>query len=173
MTARNICTTSVGPSEPRFLITTRLDLRSARTAGARFERFSEGPLFGETYLEPFFTGTSCVLMENGIWKNWYLSCTGWTKVEGRAEPRYHIKYAESKDGINWDRQGIVAIDYKSDSEAGIVRSSVLKENDLYHMWYSYRGGVDYRTNLQDELSHRLRAVQRWDLLDSHGRLCRH
>jgi hypothetical protein len=116
--------------------------------GRTFQRFSEGPLFGETYLEPFFTGTSCVLVENGIWKNWYLSCTGWTKIEEKPEPRYHIKYAESKDGINWDRRGVVAIDYKSDSEAGIVRSSVLKDNNLYHMWYSYRGGVEYRTNLK-------------------------
>jgi hypothetical protein len=114
--------------------------------GRTFERFSEGPLFGETYLEPFFSGTSCVLVEDGLWRNWYLSCTGWTKVDGKAEPRYNIKYAESKDGIRWDRQGVVAIDYKSDSEAGIVRASVLKENDLYLMWYSYRGGVDYRPN---------------------------
>lgn len=114
--------------------------------GRSFERFSEGPLFGETYLEPFFNGTSCVLIEHGVWKNWYLSCTGWTELESRAEPRYHIKYAESTDGIIWDRRGLVAIDYKSDSEAGIVRSSVLRENDLYHMWYSYRGGIDYRAN---------------------------
>ena len=125
-----------------------IGLAISTDGGRSFKRFSEGPLFGETYLEPFFTGTSCVLLENGIWKNWYLSSTGWTQVEGRAEPRYHIKYAESKDGINWARQGIVAVDYKSDSEAGIVRASILKENGLYHMWYSYRGGVDYRTNPQ-------------------------
>jgi hypothetical protein len=67
---------------------------------------------------------------------------------GKAEPRYHIKYAESEDGINWNRKGIVAIDYKTDSEAGIVRASVLKENGCYHMWYSFRGGVDYRTSLK-------------------------
>jgi hypothetical protein len=123
-----------------------IGLAISTNGGLTFERFSEGPLFGETYLEPYFTGTSCVLVEEGVWKNWYLSCTGWTKVDERAEPRYHIKYAESRDGINWDRRGVVAIDYKSDSEAGIVRSSVLKESNVYRMWYSYRGGVDYRTN---------------------------
>jgi hypothetical protein len=123
-----------------------IGLAVSKDHGYTFERFSEGPLFGETYIEPFFTATSCVLVEGGIWKNWYLSCTGWTRVDGRAEPRYHIKYAESKDGINWDRRGLVAIDYNSDAEAGIVRASVLKENDSYRMWYSYRGGVDYRTN---------------------------
>jgi hypothetical protein len=123
-----------------------IGLAISKDNGYTFERFSEGPVFGETYVEPFFTATSCVLVDAGVWKNWYLSCTGWTRVDGRAEPRYHIKYAESKDGINWDRRGLVAIDYKSDSEAGIVRASVLKENGSYRMWYSYRGGIDYRSN---------------------------
>jgi hypothetical protein len=123
-----------------------IGLAISKDGGRTFKRFSEGPLFGETYLEPYFTGTSCILVDDGVWKNWYLSCTGWTRVDGKPEPRYHIKYAESKDGINWDRRGTVAIDYKSDSEAGIVRSSVLKLRNLYCMWYSYRGGVDYRTN---------------------------
>ena len=123
-----------------------IGLALSQDGGRTFERFSEGPIFGETYVEPFFTGTSCVLIENGIWKNWYLSCTGWTKTDTRVEPRYHIKYAESNDGINWDRRGTIAIDYKSDSEAGIVRASVVREDSLYHMWYSYRGGVDYREN---------------------------
>ena len=116
-----------------------IGLAISNDGGSTFERFSDGPLFGETHLEPFFTGTSCVLVEEGVWKNWYLSCTGWTNVGEKAEPRYHIKYAESKDGINWDRRGTVAIDYKSNSEAGLVRASVLKEGDLYRMWYSYRG----------------------------------
>src|SRR6266446_6971319 len=100
-----------------------IGLAISNDEGHTFERFSDGPLFGETYLEPFFTGTSCVLIDRGIWRNWYLSCTGWTKVNGKAEPRYHIKYAESKDGINWDRRGIVAIDYLSEAEGAIVRSS--------------------------------------------------
>jgi hypothetical protein len=125
-----------------------IGLAISNDGGSTFERFSDGPLFGETHLEPFFTGTSCVLVEEGVWRNWYLSCTGWTNVGGKAEPRYHIKYAESKDGINWDRRGTVAIDYKSNSEAGLVRASVLKEGDLYRMWYSYRGAFDYRTNLK-------------------------
>ena len=69
-----------------------IGLAISRDGGRTFERFSEGPLFGETYLEPFFTGTSCVLVERGIWKNWYLSCTGWTKDrrKGGASIPYQI-----------------------------------------------------------------------------------
>ena len=75
-----------------------------------------------------------------------MSCTKWEVISGQAEPYYHIKYAESVDGINWERKGIVAIDYRTEEEGGIVRASVLKENDIYKMWYSYRNGKDYRKN---------------------------
>lgn len=121
-------------------------LAVSKDQGKTFERYSEGPLFPSTVTEPYFTGTSCIMIENGIWKNWYLSCTKWEAEGGRVEPYYHIKYAHSKDGVNWVREGKVAIDYKDENEAGIVRASVLKENGLYRMWYSYRGKIDYRTN---------------------------
>jgi hypothetical protein len=66
--------------------------------------------------------------------------------QDKPEPRYHIKYAESVDGIAWDRQGIVSIDYQSPDEAAIARSSVIKEDGLYKMWYSYRGLHNYRSD---------------------------
>jgi hypothetical protein len=123
-----------------------IGLAISQDGGQTFERFCEGPIFGETPNEPYFTGTSCVLVEAAVWKNWYMSCTGWSTEGGKPEARYHIKYAESRDGVFWNRKGIVAIDYKSSAEAGIVRSSVLAMKGSYSMWYSYRGGVDYRTN---------------------------
>jgi predicted GH43/DUF377 family glycosyl hydrolase len=65
------------------------------------------------------------------------------------EPRYHLKYAESLNGIDWDRKGVVAIDYKSDDEAGIVKATVIKEEDKYRMWYSYRNFLNYRTDVNN------------------------
>lgn len=52
---------------------------------------------------------------------------------------YHIKYAESLNGIDWERKGIVCIDFKSNDEYAIARPCVLKEEGIYKMWYSYRG----------------------------------
>jgi len=117
--------------------------------GKTFEKFAEGPVYAPTVSEPYFTGTSCVLIDNGIWRNWYLSGTKWEVIDGRPEPFYHIKYAESPDGINWKREGVVAIDYNSKNEGGIVKASVLKENDTYKMWYSYRNARQYRQNSQN------------------------
>lgn len=115
--------------------------------GLNFEKFSNGPLWDRNYNDPHYSGTSCVLIDdNGVWRNWYLSCTEWREVNGKMEPRYHIKYAESKDGINWIRNGKVAIDYRNNEEAGIVKASVIKEAGIYKMWYSYRNFSNYRTD---------------------------
>jgi hypothetical protein len=77
---------------------------------------------------------------------WYLSGLEWKIHAGNPEPYYHIKYAESTDGIHWKREGRVCVDFKTPNEGGIARPSVLKDGKTYRMWYSYRGGIDYRTN---------------------------
>lgn len=114
--------------------------------GRTYRRMFEGPVMDRTAEEPYFCATTCIRIENGIWRNWYLSCTGWKVIGGRAEPSYHLKYAESADGIHWRRDGRVAIDYADSEEGGIVRASVVKDGGLYRMWYCYRGLADYRSN---------------------------
>ncbi len=113
--------------------------------GKTFERLFEGPVLDRTHIEPHFVVTPYVTIENGIWRMWYCGCTGWYVVDGKTEPRYQIKYAESKDGIHWQRNNTIAIPYLYENEAN-VRASVLKVGDLYKMWYSYRMIDGYRTD---------------------------
>lgn len=116
--------------------------------GLIFDRLCEGPILDRTYTEPYFVSNPCVLIDNNLWRMWYLSCVKWEMFKGIAEPYYHIKYAESEDGINWKREGIICIDFKNESEGGIARPCVIKEGSIYKMWYCYRGSIDYRTNKQ-------------------------
>jgi hypothetical protein len=69
---------------------------------------------------------------------WYVTATGWTRGE---QPRhhYHIKYAESADGIHWMRSGHVCIDYADASEYAISRPCVVKDAGRYRMWFASRG----------------------------------
>lgn len=115
--------------------------------GVNFSRMFEGPILERSSIEPYFCSAPCVIYDGGLWKMWYLSCTEWVKVKEKLEPRYHIKYAESTDGILWERTGRVAIDYKNDEEGGIVRPSIVKnKNGAYKMWFSYRKILDYRVD---------------------------
>jgi hypothetical protein len=121
-------------------------LAVSEDGGRTYRRMFDGPVMDRTAEEPFFCATTCVRIENSVWRNWYLSCTGWESIAGRMEPRYHLKYAESNDGINWHRDGRIAIDYSSSDEGGIARACVHKEGALYRMWYSYRSLIDYRSS---------------------------
>jgi hypothetical protein len=120
-------------------------LAVSEDGGQNYQRMFDGPVMDRTAEEPYFCATTCIRIENGIWRNWYLSCTGWEMMAGKMEPRYHLKYAESHDGIHWRREGRVAIDYANTAEGGIVRASVCKDGELYRMWYSYRSHIDYRS----------------------------
>lgn len=114
-------------------------LAISEDGGKNYYKFSQGPLLERNDIDPYFTASLDILVENGVWRMWYSSNTQWTIVEGQPTPRYHIKYAESCDGIHWQREGKVAIDFKSGDEYAIARPCVIKENGIYKMWYSYRG----------------------------------
>ncbi len=121
-----------------------IGLAISKDGGITFKKFSEGPLFDRNYIEPYYSAVPYILRENGIWKMWYLSNTAWVEYNGKSEPFYHIKYAESDNGIDWKREGKVAIDYKDEKECGIVRACVLKDDKTYKMWYSHRNLQNYR-----------------------------
>lgn len=104
-----------------------------------FTRFAPGPIMDRTLAEPHFCASCCVIPGADMWRMWYLSCTGWSIEMGEPKHHYHIKYAESDDGVHWRRDGVVAIDYSSDGEYAISRPSVLRGKDCWRMWFSYRG----------------------------------
>ncbi|HEY9868988.1 MAG TPA: hypothetical protein V6D08_07465 [Candidatus Obscuribacterales bacterium] len=107
--------------------------------GVTFTRYAEGPIIDRTPLEPHFTASCCVLHDESRYRIWYLSCLDWESVNGKPQHRYHIKYGESPDGINWERKGLVAIDFKSEDEYAISVPRVIRDKSGYKMWYSYRG----------------------------------
>lgn len=107
--------------------------------GKPYRKFAKGPIMDRTMNEPHFVASCCVIQDFDRWRMWYLSCTGWTYRDGQPKHRYHIKYAESSDGIHWNREGIVAIDYSNDDEYAISRPSVIRDLDCWRMWYSVRG----------------------------------
>ena len=79
------------------------------------------------------------MVEDGTWRMWYVSGTEWTETPEGPRHHYLIKYAESRDGLRWERTGIVCLDYRSEEEFAFGRPCVLRDGNLYRMWYSYRG----------------------------------
>jgi predicted GH43/DUF377 family glycosyl hydrolase len=111
----------------------------SRDGGKSFTKVSRAPMLARSDIDPYFTAAPCVHVEDGRWRLWYTTNTQWRLVDGAPLPKYHIKYAESDDGVTWRRAGVVAIDFKDDGEYAISRPWVVREDGLYRMWYSYRG----------------------------------
>ena len=132
---------------PQVTVSYRLSIGLAisEDGGKTYSKYSSGPICDRSLNEPYFNSAPCVLLENKIWRMWYVSCTQWKIVNDWPEPYYHVKYAESSDGISWEKKGIVCIDYKSSDEA-IGRPCVYKENGKYKMFYSYRNMENYRAD---------------------------
>jgi hypothetical protein len=110
-----------------------------------FVKLSNGPILDRSLIEPFFNTAPFVLKTGDIWQMWYVSCIGWKNVNDYPEPLYNIKYATSEDGINWIKEGHVAI-HTDDFAEAIGKPFVYIENATYKMIYSYRNSVDYRTD---------------------------
>jgi hypothetical protein len=146
---------------PQVTVPYRLSIGLAISddGGATFVKYPGGPVSDRSVEEPYFNTAPCVLVDSGVWRMWYVSCTGWELVNGWPEPRYHVKYAESADGINWRKTGHVCIDYDGPT-AAIGRPCVLRDGDLYKMFYSYRDTESYRDD--PARSYRLGYAESYD-----------
>ncbi len=114
-------------------------LAISKDNGSTFVRYSKAPIIDRTNSEPYtILVISCIIIENGIWRMWYDSADYWINEE---LPRYNIKYAESDDGIHWKREGVVSVNYMYENETRVSRASIIKQNDIYRMWYCYAIGT--------------------------------
>ncbi len=100
-----------------------------------FERFSKVPILHRNDNEPINILTApFVIQDNDVFKMWYVSGIRWIHKD---LPQYDIKYARSDDGINWHQTGKVSIALGKNENA-LARPFVIKEDDLYKMWFSYK-----------------------------------
>src|SRR5205823_182876 len=104
--------------------------------GTKFERAYEGPVLDRDSQEPYLVTSPFVLRDDGRWRMWYSSGLGWMDVNGRPEPIYVIKHAESDDGVQWRKDPATCIVPKSPTEAN-GRPWVVRDGAVYRMWYGY------------------------------------
>ena len=103
-----------------------------------FEKHYDSPILARGGCDPTLVTSPNVIADNGSFTMYYVSGVEWTRnANNKLNSRYHIKIAKSQDGIEWSRDGKVAIGFKIESETNIARASVVYFNGKYHMWYCY------------------------------------
>jgi len=118
-------------------------LAVSEDTGRTFRKMSKAPILARSEYDPWFVSQPFVLVDNGIWRMWYISGIGGKIVNGQLQSHYHTKYAESQDGVHWDRKGVVCIELLP-GERNIARPCVIKEGGRYKMWYPRNSGHGYR-----------------------------
>ena len=109
-----------------------------------FVKHSPAPLLDRCAADPYTLSYPCVLHDEDRWQMWYGSNLSWNgpgagSGANLTDMNHVIKYAESRDGLHWERQGVIALDLQPPHESAICRPSVVKDDGLYRMWYCYRG----------------------------------
>jgi hypothetical protein len=118
-------------------------LAISQDGGLNFIRKFEGPVVDRTPFEPYTTMSPYVIAAPGCWRMWYGSGTKWEKIDGKWEPIYVIKYAESDDGLRWRQPNVVCIIPMHELEAN-TRPTVLATERGLEMWFCYRHSIDFR-----------------------------
>jgi len=132
-----------GYKQPLFYAS--IGLAISEDGGQTFKKYGGSPLLSRSDFDPCLVTSPHIFIDSGIWRMTYVSGVKWEEVNGQLKSYYHIKYAESVDGLVWNREGIVCVDFRDKKESNIARSAVIKENDVYKMWFCYvYGDTKYR-----------------------------
>lgn len=131
------------PGVRRPLFYSSIGLAVSEDMGRTFSKVSHAPILGRSDFDPCLVLLPCVMKDRGRWRMWYGSGFKWEEIGENLDSYYHIKYAESKDGLKWQRRGLVSIDLRP-GEKNVAHPFVLKENDKFKMWYSHNFGHGYR-----------------------------
>ncbi len=123
-----------------------IGLAISKDNGLTFNRFSKGPILGASHNEPYLQQGPHVKIINEMWHMWYLTGTAWIPdIYDRMEAIYRIVHATSTDGIFWKRDGKPVMETREDNECHAGQAVIFK-NGLWHMWFSYRRGLQFRNS---------------------------
>jgi hypothetical protein len=130
--------------------------------GVDFKKYTNGPIIGIEKNDDLSLTAPIVIKENEIYHMFYTSGIGWFYLNNRWEHTYTIRRAWSNDGIDWKRNFKNIIEPKNKFEC-ISNPTILKKDDGFHMWFSYKGTVDFRNDTKE--SYRIGYAYSSDLIN--------
>lgn len=114
--------------------------------GKTFHRIGPGPIISQSPSEAFVLSGPKIRRFNERWHLFYVAGIRWAVHAGRAESIYRVRMAESSDGLNWERSGADLLETRLESDECQASPDVVYVGGLYHMFYCYKYGVDFRNS---------------------------
>lgn len=111
-------------------------LATSEDGGRTFQRHSRAPIIERSRTDPFLNTAPFVIRAGDGWRMYYVCGVGWRHKD---LPRYHLRSAESSDGVTWHREGHVCVDFASEDENALARPWVVHDGQIYRMWFAHKG----------------------------------
>lgn len=115
--------------------------------GESFQRWSRASILDRIDIEPFLNTAPYVVRTDSGFRVYYVACIGWVNPD---LPRYHLRSAESDDGLTWRREGHVCIDFRGPGENALARPVVMRDGPVWRMWFAHKGDA-YRFGYAESL----------------------
>ncbi len=108
------------------------------------------PMLDRTEQEPYIRSALTIVQENNEYYIWYVSAYKWEWMDNevfknKLLPNYHIKFAKTKNFVDFEIFEKPVIEAENENEFGFGRPWCIKENGVFKMWYSLRRkNITYR-----------------------------
>lgn len=130
-------------------VETGIGIAVSNDNGETFERLAKGPILAPSIKEPVLVGDGFVKKYDGIYHMWYIFGTKWIPATDK-EPVarvYKIGHATSTDLLNWEKEeGRQIIESVLNDDECQALPTVVKIDDIYHMYFCFREATDFRKN---------------------------
>ena len=100
-------------------------------------KISKSPILGKSKYDPYFVAT-CFVVKKKRFEMYYTSNLLWQKIKGSAQPKYLVKKAYSKNGIDWISKNEKVINFTNKNETAITRPWIIKIKNKTFMFYSVK-----------------------------------
>jgi predicted GH43/DUF377 family glycosyl hydrolase len=157
--------------------------------GNSFQKYSHAPILDRSHKELYFRAIHSIIFENGVWKAWCGVGSDWEWIDDKPFPKYHIRYYESHNGVNFPEEGHICFDFGK-NEYRLGRPRVIKDGELYRMFYTigtlskdyYSGYAESKNGIdwvrKDHLIGIEKSSDGWDsemlcypsIIESHGKI---
>jgi hypothetical protein len=114
-----------------------IGLAVSRDSGRTFVKQSSAPVMDRHAVDPFSLSYPWVRRNGARWQMWYGSNLRWGGTERDMD--HVLKYAESEDGLQWERDGRPIFPHNSPGEYAHARPCVVRDPDRYRLWFTHRG----------------------------------
>jgi len=106
--------------------------------GSTFQRISQAPILDRSDEGLLVRSGQSVLFEAGVYKSVYSVGNKFVDVGGKIRPSYDVCYLESKDGIEFGKQGKIIVRHDPEVEHGLGRPQIIRLAGKLYVFYTRR-----------------------------------